>query len=578
MASSPADYPRHSPQLAGPGSRHAELAGWLAQLDEAELLLVGAALESPLAAAAARQVVGVGDFADPLLRMAWKRLETLPELPGEGATGRCVRLAERLVAEGLAPDTLRRLGVVFAEAVDAGDADTFSAHGAVQLARLVRRQRLREQLTLAAHTLAADPSSEQLTRVAGLGAALDALSRSDDTPTYATTGTTGQALLEASSTLAPSPIVEGLLWPGHVNVLAGASKIGKTFLALAVLRAITTGERPWPGLAPCERGRVLVLSRDDTTAEIARRLRMLDPADTAWAERLVVVGKEQLPAALDPRGMGELERTLTLARREASPFAGVVIDPLSLFTPGDINREQDVAPVLEALEQLCLAEGVWIWILHHVRKMPGDSRRAAEATDDDQAIFDSVRGSAAIVQIARAIAVLTKPEPHIRRISPRSNLGPARPTELEVCPRGEGDTRYLKPAASAVHPITQLFGPDEPFTFSDFVRRSEGIPAGSDPSNAAKRRHRSAWDDALRRCLITPAERVRHHQYYRLTEATPATGHDTGHDTGHGASDTGHAPGALKSPVVASGRCDAGHGGGRCDLPDAPRGTDDLEW
>lgn len=561
--------------------RSAAFVPWLNQLPEPEMLLVGVALESPRHVIAARSVLAARDFRDSFLSLAWDELAQIEILDGEQGPARAIRVAERLIAHhGLDYDCLAKLGAVFAEAIDAADTDTFSSHGALRLARIIRRQRLREQLASAARDLAHDASTEQLGRVATLGAALDQLDRDDDAPTYATIGTTGDALLEASSTTPPEPVVPGLLWPGHVNVLAGASKIGKTFLAVAVLRAITTGTRAWPGCPPCPEGRVLLLSRDDTTAEIARRCRMLDPTDLRFADRLVVVGKELRPATLDPAGLAHLERALAAATKSGAPFAGVVLDPLSLFLPGDLNRETDVAPALEALEQICLAHGVWVWALHHVRKMPGDSRAAAQPTDDDQAVFDAVRGSAAIVQIARAIAVLTKPAPHLRRISPRSNLGPARPTELQVCEPDQHDIRYFRPADPTAHPITSLFGAEEPFTFKDFVRRSEGLPTGSDPSNAAKRRQQPAWDQALRGGLVTPAERVQARQYYRLAVSTRATGHDAGHDAGHAASDAGHAGGTLKSPPLASGPRNAGHGSGPREssgaLNPAPEGTEDL--
>jgi len=564
--------------------QRAALMPWVNSLPEPELLLVGVAIESPRLVAAARQMLAPADFADAFLSLAWCELAAVEPLPGDRAQAHAVALADRLIARhGLDYGCLAKLGIVYARTVDDADPDTFSAHGALRLARMIRRQRLREQLTAAARDLVRDPSAEHTARVAAAGAALEQLDREDDAPTYATTGTTGTALLEASSEPAPDPVVPGLLWPGHVNVLAGASKLGKTFLALAVLRAVATGQRPWPGCPPCPVGRVLLLSRDDTTPEIARRLRLLDPSDLAWAHRITVVGKEQRPATLDGQGLAALERAVAAAQRAGDPFAGVVLDPLALLTPGDINRESDVAPVLEALEHLCLSRGLWVWVLHHVRKMPGDAKAAAAAqvSDDDQAIFDAVRGSASIVQIARAIAVLTKPASHLRRISPRSNLGPARPTELAVCDPGEHEVRYLRPADPAAHHVTMLFGPEEPFSFSDFVRRSDGLPTGSDPSNAAKRRHHAAWDEALRAGAIAPSERVRGNQYYRLTVTTSAVGHHVGHHVGHGADDVGHAGGALKSPPLASGRRDVGYGVGHFDpsdpMPPAPEGTDDLE-
>ena len=543
-----------------------ELAPWLAAVHKADphaLRLVAAALDSHEAYLAAAPLVRPSDFTEPLFAEAWEALSELANgALGGDALHRIDALAERLPQH---PDAHRRLCLVHAEALELIDT---TPQGAVWVARKHARTRALEAFRAAIRAvyLAAADTAERAVaeaRAAELGAALHALEHHADAPTLLDLSPSGDELLELSSEEPEPPVVENLLWPGHVNVLAGPSKAGKTFMVCAVLRAIATGTTPWVGTPDCAPGRVLMLSRDDTTAEIARRFRLLDPTETSWRHGVSVCGKERRPPRLDPAGLEALARTADKARRSGSPLVGIVLDPLALFLPAgaDINRERDVEPVLTGLEALCLEHDLWAWVIHHVRKQPGDARRTQDAGEDHQAIIDTVRGSAAIVQIARAVAVFTKPEAHLRLVSPAANHAPARPFSLQVCDPGDHSIRYFRLADAAHHPIARLFGPEEPFSFTDFVRRTEGLDPSSDPSNAAKRRARRTWDDALRGQIIVHDTTVRRKEYFRLAPsvvAALAIADDQSATIGH------------ESATQSATRRSVGHSGGGTTYPPHP--------
>ena len=504
-----------------------ELGPWLSAAQQADphaLRLVAAALDSHAAYLAAAPLVRPQDFSDALLADLWAALGALSNGALDGdALHRIDALAERLPHHRDAHRRLRFLHAEILEPIDATPA------GAAWVARHLARSRALEAFRAAirdVHLAAADSNDRAAAeaRAATLGAALHALEQDGDAPTLLEQAASNAELGALSSEEPAAPVVENLLWPAHVNVLAGPSKAGKTFMVCAVLRAIATGTSPWSGTPDCRPGRVLFLSRDDTTAELARRFRLLDPTEASWSSGISVLGKERLPPRLDAAGLEALARAAIRARRDGHPLAGIVLDPLALFLPqgADINRERDVEPVLTGLEALCSEHDLWIWVIHHVRKQPGDARRTQDAGDDHQAIIDTVRGSAAIVQIARAVAVFTKPEAHLRLISPAANHAPARPFTLQVCDPGDHSIRYFRLGDASQHPIARLFGPEEPFSFTDFVRRVEGLDPGEDPGSQAKKRGRAAWDDALRANIIVHTRTVRRKAYYQLAPAVVA--------------------------------------------------------
>jgi hypothetical protein len=183
----------------------------------------------------------------------------------------------------------------------------------------------------------------------------------------------------------PDLIAEGL------NLLAGAPKLGKSWLALNVGAAIAYGGVALDTVS-VEKGEVLYLALEDPPRRLQRRLRLaLDGEqapeglffETVWP-RLLEGGVEQL---------GEW-----LAEHPACRL--VVVDVFAkvrgLVNDGNVNRYEADYAAMASLKGLADRHSVAILVIHHTRK----------ASADDY--VDSVSGTHGLAAAADAVLVLTR--------------------------------------------------------------------------------------------------------------------------------------------------------------------------
>lgn len=183
--------------------------------------------------------------------------------------------------------------------------------------------------------------------------------------------------------------VPGLLAEG-VNLLAGAPKLGKSWLALNVGIAIAAGGKAL-GRIEVDQGDVLYLALEDTGRRLQNRLRLIlgdEPApgrlrlETA-CEAMHLGGEERLRAWLDKYPDTRLVAIDVLAR-----IRGRVAS-------SDNRYDSDYAAVA-AVKALADEYGVSVLLVHHVRK--------ASAED----FLESVSGTNGIAGAADAVLVLTR--------------------------------------------------------------------------------------------------------------------------------------------------------------------------
>jgi hypothetical protein len=155
--------------------------------------------------------------------------------------------------------------------------------------------------------------------------------------------------------------VQGLL-PEGVTLLAGKPKLGKSWMALGIAIAISTGGVAL-GTRPVEEGDVLYMALEDNYRRLGKRLR----------KRLTGEAPERLQIAtewprMDEGGAEALERWL-----EAHPDARlVVVDILKRVRPRTSpNRSVYEADyeALEAMQRLAAEFEVSILVVHHLRKL-----------------------------------------------------------------------------------------------------------------------------------------------------------------------------------------------------------------
>lgn len=183
--------------------------------------------------------------------------------------------------------------------------------------------------------------------------------------------------------------VEGIVAEG-VTVLAGAPKVGKSWMGLGLAVAVSTGGRAL-GKVDVEAGDVLYLALEDTARRLQARLRKVLGRSPA-PDRLTVATE------CPPLGAGGRERIT--AWLESHPDARLVVIDVFARIRGRADRQvspydADYAP-MAAVKAVADSYAVAVVVLHHTRK--------AAAED----FLDTVSGTQGIAGAADALLVLAR--------------------------------------------------------------------------------------------------------------------------------------------------------------------------
>ena len=174
--------------------------------------------------------------------------------------------------------------------------------------------------------------------------------------------------VELMATSFPEPrfIVEGLL-PDGIAMLAGKSKMGKSWLAMQIAVAIASG-RPALGQHQVDQGDVLYLALEDRQRRLQGRMRAVlqgSPApaglyfETEWP-RLNAGGAEKLIAWLDDHPAAK----------------AVMIDVWVKVRPPTGNSKANIYEIdyaaLDVLRPIVAERGIVLLLVHHFRKSDAD--------------------------------------------------------------------------------------------------------------------------------------------------------------------------------------------------------------
>lgn len=180
-------------------------------------------------------------------------------------------------------------------------------------------------------------------------------------------------------------LVEGVLRRGHVALLAGKAKTGKSWAAIQLAVAVATGGS-WMGF-PCAKGRVLYIdpeidrpSLDQRFAKVCRALgedaAEVEARVVKWCLRGVTTAKGEPPFIDDVAHD-------VAARCSRGDFDLVVVDSCSCFLRGDENSSVDVHRFFAQVHRIVAATGAATFAVHHYGK--GDA--------GDRSSIDRSRGS-----------------------------------------------------------------------------------------------------------------------------------------------------------------------------------------
>jgi hypothetical protein len=160
-------------------------------------------------------------------------------------------------------------------------------------------------------------------------------------------------------------LIEGIVGKGVPQIMAGPPKSQKSWIMYSKALAIASG-MPWLGRYEVERGRVLIISREDDENEAHRRIVRLAVdmgIDLRSLEGWLSIN------ALDPfsfNGEGYVH-TLEDTIDQWDP-AFIQMDCLARVHAGDENSSKDMNLVTRVWADMCKRYGVAIELLHHYNK------------------------------------------------------------------------------------------------------------------------------------------------------------------------------------------------------------------
>lgn len=195
----------------------------------------------------------------------------------------------------------------------------------------------------------------------------------------------------------PVCIIDGLLWEG-LNLLVGAPKVGKSWLAYQLCVSVMLGARALGHFAvhQCE---VLYLALEDGQIRLKKRGERLAEADLGYVpqEAAGLHFRTEWPAV----GRGGVEALAAWLDRHPAVRL-VAIDTFAKLRPpsatgGRGNAYQEDYDALAPLQRLGMERHVALLLLHHTRK--------AAATD----VFEEVSGTHGVTGSADATLVVKRP-------------------------------------------------------------------------------------------------------------------------------------------------------------------------
>ena len=160
------------------------------------------------------------------------------------------------------------------------------------------------------------------------------------------------------------PIIDGLLY-GGAYILAGAPKIGKSFLVAQIAYHVSTGEKLWE--FEVHQGTVLYLALEDDYQRIQSRMFMMYGVEDS--------DKLHFATAANKIGNG-LDEQLEFFVREHPDTNLIVIDTMQKIREigGEAYSYASDYEIIGRLKQFADKYGICVLIVHHTRKQPaGDS-------------------------------------------------------------------------------------------------------------------------------------------------------------------------------------------------------------
>ena len=210
------------------------------------------------------------------------------------------------------------------------------------------------------------------------------------------------------------PVIDGLLYPG-LTIIAGAPKVGKSFLMADIAYHVSSGKPFWN--KSVRKGSVLYFALEDNFQRIQKRMSTM----------FGVVGCNDLYFAINCNKLGEgLECQIEEFIRIHPDTSLIIIDTLQKvkMSTGNSNCYADDYDNVSALKSIADKNGISIIVVHHTRKQ--------KASD----IFETISGTTGNFGAADCAMVLVKDE-RTDNEAKLYSVGRDQPEQLMILERDE---------------------------------------------------------------------------------------------------------------------------------------------
>ena len=192
-------------------------------------------------------------------------------------------------------------------------------------------------------------------------------------------------------------LLDGVVRLGHVMLLAGKGKIGKSWSAIELCVSVATGRDEWFGLPLKSSGACLYIDPEIDSKSLDNRFSKV--CEAMNADAAIVDSKVARWSLRGVAGASMNAIIHDLSKRcEFGQFALVVIDSCSCFVEGNENESVDVRRFAAKVLQVAAITGAAVLLVHHFGK----------AKDGDRAAADRARGSSVWLDFPDAALTLTE--------------------------------------------------------------------------------------------------------------------------------------------------------------------------
>lgn len=268
-----------------------------------------------------------------------------------------------LVREIEARDELQQVGGASALASlheYATATENVEAHARIVRQCYAERERVRIGLRIAN---GADPSPEgtiaEMVRLEAIQRSVDGIESA--AKKWASQSMTGRELVDSDIPPIRSWLGDGLIPEGELAFLNGQSGVGKTFLVVQLMSALSIGHT-FNGIET-RKCRVGLIEIEMPWASIQKRVASLHSGDLDAMAFFC-----SPPGALHVCEPSARENIAEFCRRHSLDL--LIIDPFNRLHDGDENSGSDMGHTVEGLHEIRRLTGASILVLHHVRKSP----------------------------------------------------------------------------------------------------------------------------------------------------------------------------------------------------------------